>query len=83
MRLQSVLILLVMCYMATHRERHSETHVYTLTHLDHSPHQHCCARGRPHTVEIPHHQRGRETGGGGPEEEGQIKGDVNVLGVCE
>ena len=60
-----------------------KTHVYTLTHLDHSTHQHCCARGRPNTVDLPPHQKGRGTGGAGPEEEGQIKGDINVLGVCE
>ena len=59
-----------------------KTHVYTLTHMDHSTHQHCCARGRPHTVDLAPHQRGRELEGG-PEEEGQIKGDINVLGVCE
>ena len=46
------------------------------------PHQECCARGRPHTVDLAPHQRGRELEGG-PEEEGQIKGDINVLGVCE
>ena len=59
-----------------------KTQIYTLTHMDHLPHQHCCARGRrPHTVDLPPHQRGRRTGGARPEEEGQIKGDINVLGV--
>ena len=44
---------------------------------------HCCAKVRPHMLDLPPHQRERGTGGAGPEEEGQIKGDINVLGVCE
>ena len=60
-----------------------KTHVYTLTHLDHSTHQHCCARERPHTVDLPPHQRGRGTGMGGARERGADKGDIDILGVCE
>ena len=48
-----------------------KTHVYTLTHMDHSTHQHCCARGRPHTVDLPPHQRGRELEGWGQRRRGR------------
>ena len=59
-----------------------KTHLYTLTHLDHSPPALLCqgktTHGRSRTS-----PEGEGTGGAGPEEEGQIKGDINVLGVCE
>ena len=69
----SVLILQVM-YMVTHTQTHSKTHVYALTHLDHSPistaNQHPI-RGRPHTVDLPPHQRGRELEGRGQRKRGR------------
>ena len=67
----SALILLVTYYMATHTQTHSKTHVYTLTHLDQSHHQHCCDRGRPHTVDLPPHQRGRVLEGWGQRRRGR------------
>ena len=63
----SVLILLVMYYMATHTQIHSKTHIiiHTSTHQDHFPHQNCCPRGRSLMVDLPPYQRGRGTRRGG------------------
>ena len=61
-----------------------ETHVYTFTHMDHSPYQHCCARGSPYTHDrSPTSPEGEGNWEGAGPEERQIKGKINVLGVCE
>ena len=58
----SVLILLVVYYMATPTDTLKDTRLCINTPGP-LPHQHCCARGRPHTVDLPPHQRGREQEG--------------------
>ena len=58
-----------------------KTHLYTLTHLDHSPPALLC-QGKTTHGRSPTSPEGEGTGGAGPEEEGQTKGAL-VLGVCE
>ena len=77
----SVLILLVMYYMATHTQTHSKTRLYINSHGPLPPPALLC-QGKAKHGRCPTTPEGEETGGAGPEER-QIKGKINVLGVCE
>ena len=62
-------------YMATH----TDTRLYINSPV-HPPALLC--QGKATHGRSPTSPKGEGTGGAGPEEEGQIKGDINVLGVC-
>ena len=63
---------------------HTQTHVYTLIRQStHAPALVLLCQGKATHGRSPTSPEGEGTGGAGPEEEGQIKGDINVLGVCE
>ena len=57
----SVLILLVVYYMAIHTDTLKDTRlcIYVNSHGP-LPHQHCRARGSPHMIDLPPHQKRRE-----------------------
>ena len=60
-----------------------KTHIYTLTHMDHSPPPALLCQGKATHGRSPTSPEGKGNWEGVGPEERQIKGKINVLGVCE